>query len=767
VGDPGADGNPVLTDMTDTFNLGQDATHPHGTDFNAEFQVDGVEGATGPDDTAATAHDLGDLTQTDGVQVEGAIGDDPAYDPTTPLWNAAADVDLYHFRISGPGLYEVGAEVFAGRIGSTLDAGVSLFRLDPGKSAHPLQFVASNDDSRNDTLTDDGGARPLFTDPLLFAGLTAGDYYLAVSAGQNVPTDNPNEQPGVNGVFDPNVSHSGFNGTTTGAYVLNVSVRPALPSPSVVAVTPADGSTLDAPPTQLVVTFDSPVNVAQLASQAFDRTTDSTVSGVFVVGADGQRYFPRLVSYDSTTNIAVFLMLDRLPSGVNELHLSGSTGLAGLGGNPLRGSDPDDPAGDYVVSFTVAGDPSAGTDPLVRTEQAPNDSADEAQDLGVLFPRELHDGVTVEGSLSQDRPDVDVFTIEVLQDQEYHFTLRGKSADSPDPTVAPAGIALTITTASGTVVEPLPQDDPNAIFAQLTPGKYLIYIGSADPSNPASGEYQIRITLAGINENPPPLTVGGSPALRIRLGTSAPPTPPVNPPPVTVVTIPGNPGNDGFVSTQPNPSGTGGGQVTASAATPQTTQGLRGDLFGGVFLFSADGGPLATPQFQVSGLNGTVPVRQASLFGSVLLTIFTQSGGPTLLTVGGGDEVSSVREGSWQWLLDQLFRPRGGQPAPSATSPLHGAGEKEEDSPELTSAFLSPGPTAFLPEESWAEVMDQCPGDDSDTLASVPGSSRGRDSEWLGGLAALGTLGQFAPGRDREDRPRRRPRGSWNEGAFQ
>jgi hypothetical protein len=768
-GNPGPDGNPVLTDASDMLNLGQDATHPHGADFTAEFRVDGVEGvpssAAGADDTAATAHDLGDLTSGSGTQVAGVIGNDPAYDPSLPmadpidpgpppyLWNPAADVDLYHFQISGPGMYEVGAEVFATRIGSTLDAGLSLFRLDPTNVSHPLQFVASDDNSRNDAETSIGGDRPLFTDPVLFAGLTTGDYYLAVSSAHNLPSLNPNEQPGTNGIFDPNVTHSGYNGLTRGDYVLNVMVRPVAPSPRVVSVTPAGGTSLDAPPTQLVVTFDSPVNVAQLASQAYDQTTEDTVSSVFIVGADGHHYFPRLESFDGTTNTAVFLMLDRLPVGVNELHLSGSKGLGNYGGNPLLGNDPGDPSGDYVVAFAVA-DPF-GKDPLVRTEQEPNDTEDAPQDLGVLFPHELQAGVTVSGTLQPSgpsgTPDADVFTLEVLQTQEYHFSLTGQAPKGSGPVVAPPGLTMVITDALGTEVQPLPQDDPNALFAELGPGKYVIRIGSLDPK--AGGAYEIHITLLSINENPPPLTVGGSPALRIRLGTDSSPPPVVTPPPVTVVTIPtGN--NDGLVFAVSGPFVSGGGGVTASAAAQSGTQGLRGDLFGGAFTVSNDVGLFGAPQFQLRGLGNTDPVRQASLSGSLLLAVFTQLGGPTLLTVGG-DEEATIGSGFWRRLMDQLFRQSGHQHSSSANSPQQDLPGEEQES-ELTSvdhhwaaALLEGRGMAFSPGQ---DTEGECLTDEPEGAELAGELSRADDREWVGGLATLAFLGQLTPrpGRGRE-----------------
>src|SRR5205814_899115 len=151
-------------------------------------EVTGIEGQRGPvsgaDDIAANAHYLGELDPHRLVQVSGSIGDDPSLDPNLSL-NQAADVDMYHFRITGTGNYSFAAEVFAGRIGSPLDPGVSLFRLNPGTGL--LEFVDGNNNTRNPEQTANGFV-PLYTDAALFTGLTAGEYYVAVSSGQNTPT---------------------------------------------------------------------------------------------------------------------------------------------------------------------------------------------------------------------------------------------------------------------------------------------------------------------------------------------------------------------------------------------------------------------------------------------------------------------------------------------------------------------------------------------------------------------------------------------------
>ena len=426
-------------------------------------------------------------------------------------------MDLYQFQISGPGTYEFSAEVFAGRIGSTLDPALSLFRVDPSNSPSPLQLVASNDGSGNQTVASNGQFLPLVTDPVLDVGLTAGVYYVAVSSSGNLPDLNGNP-PGSNGNFDPNVSESGTNGSSTGPYVLNVLIQPAAPAPHVVSTSIPAGET--APPTQLTVTFDSTVNLLALANQADSgaATTEPTLSSVYIVEPNGQRVFPGLLSYDTATNQATFLMLDRLPNGVNQLHLSGPNGLTGLGGNPLVGNDP---SGDYVVSVTVA-DPTAPADPLNRTEDMSADPSGTVPNLGVLFPGEVQSGVTVTGTLAASAIS-DSFTLQLLEPQEYQFALNGPPLVPGGPlTSLPANLQMTITDATGTVVTPLANGNADTVLANLTPGLFTIQISQSSGGSTVSVAYAILITMLYAHDNPPPLSVGATPVLQIRTLSNSP-----------------------------------------------------------------------------------------------------------------------------------------------------------------------------------------------------------------------------------------------------
>ena len=92
--------------------LGEDAAHPAGADESFSFQVDGIDGvagATGSDDTAATARDLGNVAGAGLIQVNGAIGDDPSFnpslspDPTNPSRNSSPPTRWTSITSRSPG----------------------------------------------------------------------------------------------------------------------------------------------------------------------------------------------------------------------------------------------------------------------------------------------------------------------------------------------------------------------------------------------------------------------------------------------------------------------------------------------------------------------------------------------------------------------------------------------------------------------------------------------------------------------------------------
>ena len=518
--------------------LGSDAAHPDGQDESFTFQITGVEGNSGnvANDTPAGAIDLGDITGAGLVQKSGAIGDD-ANDPTP--FNPS-DVDLYHFSIAGPGTYAVTAEVFARRIGSSLDPGVSLFRLDP--SDGQLHLVAGNDNTGNAIDSTNGLTLPLLGDSLVFAGLTAGDYYVAVSSRRNVPDADLGDLPGQNGIFDPNVSYSGTNGATTGPYVLNVLARPDNTPPTVVSVTPATDSVLATSPTQIVVRFSEDVDLQQLAFRAYEQQSEASIASVYIVGPDGTRYYPRLIGYDATTHQATFLLLDQLAGGTFTLHLDGSLGLTDLAGNPLA---------DFTTSFTVDA-------PVVGNVIADADSNDGSpQNLGVLFPHDLQSGVTVVSNADPGRTETsDSYSFQVLQDQNYFFFLTGS-----------AGVSLTLRDADGNVITTAARPDGSQ-FAVLHAGTYVVDMSGWNPATAGTIAYRLRIALGSAAENPPALTTGAAPAIRLRLA-AAPDAPTSTTPPVVVVP-PSSPGGSVTPISTPNdsPAGSGPNVSVPTAVAP-------------------------------------------------------------------------------------------------------------------------------------------------------------------------------------------------------
>ncbi len=647
---------------------GADATHPAGQDLTFTFQVTGVKGNVGPaagdNGTPATAKELGDVTQL--VQVQGTIGDDPSF--AGPL--AGGEVDLYHFRVTGPGRYALAADAFAGRIGSPLDVGLSLFELDP-TDGQTLDLIQANDNTLNGTTGPGLFIPPLFTDASVYAGLTAGDYYLAVSSSGNVPDPAEGLAPGVNGVFDLNAGtpYSGPPGLSTGDYVLSVLLQPAPQPPHVTAVTPAEGSVLSAPPTHLLVAFDVPVNLQQLGYQAFQnwQTTlqgdPGQLAAVYVLAPDGAIYHPRLVSYDAATHQADFLMLDALPNGDNQLHLSGAAGLTDLAGNPLVGNDA---SGDYVTHLIVRG-PARGTpgDPLFWLDQEPNDSLDHPQGLGTLFGDDLtqshqvtveHDFAGSPGGAAADAEDD--FRIQVLQKQRYVFDLVASGL--------PFGLRPQVYRGQ-TLLTSSPQGKTeNTSAAILDPGTYVIQVKDL----PATvGKYDLSISAQKLPENATPLTVGPEPTFRIRLATAAP-TPSPGPETVGRLNLPSS-----AATGSPPVAGsgaTGGPPVTPrvpSSAGPATAppDGLLALAAGPV------GGATAVPRADVASaperllVNGPSLVARERLLQVAVLTGFENVGGgdagadPTAPSDVGPWMRGPLKEyvlravRAWQEVLDSVF----------------------------------------------------------------------------------------------------------------
>jgi hypothetical protein len=696
--------------------LGQLNAASPGGDSVINFQVIGTEGRVpgglGGDDTANTSHNLGDATNGNIVQVAGAIGADPYYsffdpnnaDPLNPNFQlptnyAGADVDMYRFTVSGPGSYVVRAEVFAGRIGSPLDSGLSLFRVQ----GNQLVRVTANNNTLNNQqafvpgmtfdafgnpIVDYMSALPLSQDSAINAGLPAGVYYLAVSSGPNTPDPLLGLDPGANGVvFDPNIAHSGHSGInnanlfSVGPYVLNLRVEPNPGAPHVVSVSIPNNGPPIAPPDVFTVQFDQAMNLQQQAYAAYQTTTQFTVSSVFVRAPDGLDYYPRLLSYDPTTYKATFQMLDALPNGTNQLVLSGALGLTNLGGTPLVGQP--QPGGDYIVTFTVQNSPR-GTpgSKIVLTDQEPNNSLSNPQDLGVLFPVMQQAGIGVVRDFRNAPPNTvtdtaDYFLFQVTQARQYTFLLSGSGL--------PKGTVPILTTDTGAAIptSTVILNGGVIVTAFLNPGKCVVHVGGWTPAEAQQVAYRLYITIGQQGDNPTALTVGAAPALSIRLvngGSSSAP----------VVVLPIN--NSGIV-----PVGLVNANDLPSLANLLPSSLLAKGAGGGV---SGAGGGGTTGPNEALARSSSVSLVQ-DVLDLIVLTQLGTGGEDTALappTSWIQPFVGPVRN-SWGQALDFLFRLSDWldvSPLPSPKSaPLPASGSQETEMEDGTDSEAAAMPDPF------------------------------------------------------------------------
>ena len=455
------------------------------------------------DDTATTATNLGTIASGGVLQVVAAIGDDPYYKVSSlnPLQaNPAADVDLYHFQITDAGTTSLAAEVFAGRVGSALDPSLSLFRKTGTGS---LQLVATNNNTRDPSVASNG-TLPLYTDSLLTVGLTAGDYYLAVSGATNDSSWGTNAE----GVFDPNRAHSGANGFSTGNYVLNLATHIDNDSPQVVGSSLT--GTLNESPRRITVQFSEPVNLQQLASEAFLQTSDNVTRSVFVQASNGSRVFPRFENFDPASGIATFLMLDGLPSGNYELHLSGAAGLTDLAGHPLLGNNV---SGDAVRSFSIqSANRGTNGNATTWTVGTNSDSTASPQTLGTLFPHELQNTVTLVRNVATagGTDSSDDIRFDVLQAQFYLIQLSNTGNPAAD-------LHLELRDTTGHDLHSLPMPSGIGLLTPLEAGSYVLHVGNWSSNTASSVGYRIRVNLGGGSENPTALATGAAPAINIQL----------------------------------------------------------------------------------------------------------------------------------------------------------------------------------------------------------------------------------------------------------
>jgi methionine-rich copper-binding protein CopC len=753
-------GNPVVASAPDDTPLGTDASHPNGRDFIETFRVTGIEGGTTADDTLATSHNLGDVTGVGVVRATGAIGADPFYDPTNPVpsYYPGNGVNMYRFHVSGTGRFALVAEAFAGRIGSPLDPGLALYRVDPADNS--LHFVAGDNNTLNATVATDGST-PLQFDAALFASLTGGDYVIAVSSGLNTPSPLEQQALSASGLYDPNVSHSGQNGFSTGPYVLNLRVERETQPPRVVATSPYDTQPLAAAPSHLTVRFSEAVNLEMLAFAAFQSTTQTSISQAYVVGSDGTPHVTRLESYNKATNTATFLMLDRLPSGSYEFHLSGPSGLTDLSGNPLKGNTTQ---GDYVVRFTVgARMPGVNGDPLSRTVQGDPT----AQNLGAIFPLEWQAGVVVtrnaidpsKAPASVATATQDTFQFQVFQEQHYAFSVEG---------TLPAGTSVWLNSGSGhKLFFGFAAMSRTSTVAVLKPGVYTVHVGHWAAGDSAGVSYRLTLKLVGEYDFPPPLVSGPAPALQLRLDNlSMPPTPgPFS------ATPSANPGSSGGADAPP-PNGDGSSSVATPTAPPasavaSSTASITFQASPSTALVALAAGPVGDVQAAPGrSSTGTAPV-QLSLGGTTpalaqgLVKILTfiegfdaGSAGEAVIPGDVPTGPAAVFDATLQRVANvgaEVDAPAGEPAGPVLGSVSLAAAAPVADASNAEAAAVSPDATT-LPTDPSAPTLAAGPIQGPEKGADEPLGVSRAGIGWSAGLMAFGALTvaclrRYRPGR--------------------
>ncbi len=655
-----------------------------------------VESGSSGDDTSETANDLGDLTAIQRLQVSGSIGDDRFYDFASEdpfAMNPASDVDLYRFSITGDGTFGLIAESFAGRIGSPLDPALTLFRVN---NTGTLQLVATNNNSLN-SVESTNGQYPITADAVLFAGLSTGEYFLAVSSSGN------DSEFGPDGIFDPQVAHSGLNGGSVGDYVIDLSVYSDNIAPQVTAqifnlpgslrvdLTAGQVETFLHAPTHFDLRFSEMVNIQQLANSAFTSVGQNSVRAVFIEGNDGTRYFPRLQSYDPATETARFLMLDGLPNGEFSLHVSGGLGLTDLAGHPIVGNDASE---DFVTRFKVDG-ASRIDFPALCANASGNDSFQTAQDLGVLFPHELQSAVRLvrnaATNTAQPADTDDFFRFELLQSQSYFFTLSDFGDGAPP--------AIEVLNDAGQIVPLASLPGGRGVLGFLPAGSYVLHLGAWPTASASNLTYQVELELGGASENPIPLTSGAAPAAGIRLAGHDPAVVSVQvriestSQTVNAGTVPSGL-NDNLAAL---PLGLPDNSVLASTRTQTDNRIVR--LFGFSDrdrLFSMIDSILSRPSAE------PLSVTKAELSDSELANILELNGNASNNIEDGTDETLSPDSATNEESASETFEPNS-ETGPSATRETT---DKSADPPPLTQRSAGPRRAARRPQPK-AKSVDE------------------------------------------------------------
>ncbi len=714
--------------------LGSTVAGGSGHDYVLTFQVtgvDGVAGASASDDTISTAHDLGDLTASGAARVSGAIGVDPF-----ASW-AANQVDLYHFRVTGPGQYAFVAEADGGRIGSSLQPALALYEMVNGQ---PQLVSADGMGTGNQAVATDGST-PLANDAVVYAGLTAGDYYLAVGGFYNLPDPSLGLPPGTFGVFDPTQDGSAQNGFSVGPYLLNLSLHRDNVAPHVTEMDGLSSSDPAMPPTVITVHFDKAMNLRQLGYQQDLQGDLSTLSAIWVRGSDGVDYHPRLLSYDDATHVATFYLLDAVPAGPAALYLAGvlpdgSPGLTDLAGNLLAGSDAN---GDYVVPFTVGGPPrviDATTQRLTWASQGGNTSFVRPQVIGPLFPDELggaSTGVDLLGHLTPHTVTgpgsdaVDYYQITLLQDRDYFFTLIDSR---PGQAWSPTNARVRIFTPDGREIT-TNSGSPFIFDFPLKAGTYIVQVGPLATSRATGLSYRLTVSLGSSAESAIALTTGAAPPYSVGLqrgGSPAPSSPPGSPAPTPPsLSLPGTTGVVPAATTTTALAG----EAVALSLPSGSVLGLSAPPVGGVRGTDAPQGPAVIAQLEL-------PASPSAQAGVQLAALNSSAAADGIM---GGDGSAAV--------IDHIYRVLDQMGKAAVLRVLHNGALAGLLSSWLRGLYVPPVPPAAAPPTG--TEADPDPGAEEGgeeetseaapvTATAEPQPLEAADWLWASGLLAAGGL---------------------------
>ena len=233
------------------------------------------------------------------------------------------DVALYQFTLAKGHFWRVGLEVSAERDGGNLNSVISLFDAQG-------RLLASNHVGR--------ASHPF--DPFLFAGLSAGTYYVDVSGSGNLPD--------IGGGYDPATGRPGISQDQPGGPITLRLVADEADLPGALTdfrVGHADR--LDPSPSSIALQF----------SQALDldvpgKDTDAADGHwIDVVDASGHVWPVVLTSYDPSRARIEFAFATKLPAGAYQVRLPEVGGLVDLAGH--RPKNPSLPAG-VLATFAVS-----------------------------------------------------------------------------------------------------------------------------------------------------------------------------------------------------------------------------------------------------------------------------------------------------------------------------------------------------------------------------------------------------------------------------